>query len=139
MSVLEPIVEGITLPSPNAISQPFWDGTAEGELRFQRCDRCEHPNFGPGVACRRCQSRNLTWEASAGVGELYSWTLVGRGPTPAWKRPYVPIIVRLGEGYDMVSALIDCDAEVCQPGLALSVRFHRATPEIVLPFFAPTR
>ena len=135
--ILEPQLAGVPVPRPSGESQPYWEGAARGELLFQRCVACGAANFGPGVSCRSCQSGGLMWERSAGLGAVYSWTVVWRPQTPAFAVPYAPAIVRLDEGYDMVSALIGLDPSEIRPGLRVTVHFRRLTDEIHVPFFGP--
>ncbi len=138
MSVLEPCVHGIPLPRPSPEAAPYWEGTRLGELRFQSCTACGAPNFGPGLRCHRCQSDALEWRASAGTGAVYSWTVVWRPQTPAFAVPYAPAIVRLDEGYDMVSALVGTDPDDITAGMRVRVEFHRVDDTITLPFFGPS-
>mgnify|MGYP000986077414 CR=1 FL=1 len=135
--ILEPQLNGIPVPRPSGDSLPYWHGAARGELLFQRCPGCGAANFGPGVSCRECRSGGLVWERSVGAGAVYSWTVVWRPQTPAFAVPYAPAIVRLDEGYDMVSALVGLEPEAVEAGLRVTVRFHRLTDEIHLPFFGP--
>lgn len=137
MTLLEPRIEGTPVPNPSQISLPYWEGTRSGELRYQRCSDCGSANFGPGLACRQCRSRHLTWEVSSGEGSLYSWTVVWRPQTPAFEVPYAPAIVRLDEGYDMISAVVGCDPGELHENMRLAVVFHALTDEVTLPFFRP--
>lgn len=137
MTLLVAQVDGVPGPHPSDISLPYWEGTAIGELRFQRCDDCETANFGPGVACRGCQGQKLSWQVSAGLGTLYSWTVVWQAPVPGFEVPYAPAIVRLAEGYEMVSALVGVDHEEITSNMALAVVFHELDDGTTLPFFGP--
>ena len=137
MTILEPRISGTPVPNPSPVSEPYWEGARLGELRYQLCAACGTANFGPGLVCRGCQSRDLTWEVSEGKGTLYSWTVVWRPQTPAFEVPYAPAIVRLEEGYEMLSAVVGCSPEDLREGLALSVEFHALNDEITLPFFSP--
>ncbi|MCU1367904.1 MAG: hypothetical protein JWL72_1599 [Ilumatobacteraceae bacterium] len=137
MSRLEPRLLGIPVPRIGPESVPYWEGTRLGELRFQRCDACGAANFGPGLVCRKCRSRDLTWTRSAGRGEVFSWTVIWRPQTPAFEVPYAPAIVRLDEGYDLLTALVGLDHAEISDGLRVCVEFHEISPEITLPFFAP--
>jgi uncharacterized OB-fold protein len=128
---------GIPLPQPTPESAPFWEGCARGELLFQRCAKCGTPNFVPAAACRNCLSPELSWEASAGKGSLYSWTIIWRPQTPAFEVPYAVGIVDIDEGYQMLSAIIDCDADDLRLGLRLEVDFRKMSDEITLPYFRP--
>lgn len=137
MTWLAPRTEGISVPVPSAESAPYWEGTRAGELRFQRCRACGAANFGPGIGCRACRSRDLVWERSGGVGTLYSWTVVWRPQLPTIEVPYAPAIVRLDEGHDLVSALIGLDHAAIAAGLRVEVEFHPVSDTITLPFFRP--
>ena len=137
MTLLEPRIEGTPVPNPSQISLPYWEGTRSGELRYQGCSDCGSANFGPGLVCRQCRSQSLAWEVSAGSGSLYSWTVVWRPQTPAFEVPYAPAIVRLDEGYDMISAVVGCDPGELHENMRLAVEFHALTDEVTLPFFRP--
>ena len=137
MSMLEPRVDGIPIPRPSAEAEPYWDGTRLGELRYQACAQCGTANFGPGLRCRACQAAALEWRGSAGLGEVYSWTVVWRPQTPAFDVPYAPAIIRLDEGYDMVSALVGLAPENIGAGLRVRAEFHPLNDTITLPFFRP--
>ena len=137
MTVLEPRVDGIPVPSPSPEAAPYWEGTRSGELRYQRCTVCRAANFGPGLRCRSCQSGALEWRRSAGEGAVYSWTVVWRPQTPAFDVPYAPAIVRLDEGYDMVAALVGLGPDAITAGMRVRVEFHRVDDTITLPFFGP--
>ena len=74
---------------------------------------------------------------SAGLGAVYSWTIVWRPQTPAFEVPYAPAIVRLEEGYDVLTALVGIDHADITDGLRVAVEFHAISAEITLPFFRP--
>ena len=137
MTALQPQLAGIPIPRMSPESAPYWEGTRQGELRYQQCLACEAPNFGPGLVCRVCRSRSLRWVAGAGRGSLYSWTVVWRPQTPAFAVPYAPAIVRMDEGYDLLTALVGLDPEDIVEGLRLAVEFHPISDDITLPFFRP--
>jgi uncharacterized protein len=122
----------------NAVSAPFWDGCARGELRYQRCSDCGAVAFPATEACRRCLAPGLTWDTSAGTGRLYSWTVVWRPATPAFPAPYAPAIVDVDEGFQLVSNLVDATAEELFVDQPVVVAF-RAVGELTLPYFTPVR
>jgi uncharacterized OB-fold protein len=137
MTMLEPRLSGIPVPRPNPESLPYWEGTRQGELRYQRCSACSASNFGPGLVCRSCRSRDLEWVTSSGRGAVYSWTVVWRPQTPAFDVPYAPVIVRLDDGYDLIAAIVGLDHTEIVEGLRVVVEFHAISDEITLPFFRP--
>ena len=43
-----------TLPDPD--SEPYWQGAAAGELRYQRCGHCDAAIFYPRALCTNARS-----------------------------------------------------------------------------------
>jgi uncharacterized OB-fold protein len=122
---------------PSPVTRPFWDGCAAGQLLFQRCRGCRAAQFPPAEICRACTGTDLAWERSAGLGTLYSWTVVHRPVTPAFTVPYAPAIVDLAEGYQMMTNLIGLPPDAITPDLAVRVEFHDAGGGLCLPYFRP--
>ncbi len=135
--LLRPQEEGIPVPRTSAVAAPYWEGCRIGELRFQRCRSCAAPVFNPSVVCGACHGRDLAWEVSSGRGALYSWTVVWRPQTPAFRVPYAPAIVTLDEGWWLVSAIVGCRPADLRADLPLEVEFHAASDDVVLPYFRP--
>jgi uncharacterized OB-fold protein len=138
VSRLEPQPAGIPVPTPSRVSATFWDGCRVGELRFQRCRACAAPVFNPSTICGACGGRALRWEVSRGHGRLYSWTVVWRPQTPAFRTPYAPAIVELEEGFYLLSANIGCAPGDLVADMPVVVDFHPAGDDIVLPYFRPS-
>lgn len=135
---LEPQSDGIPILRTTPLTQPFWDGCAEGELRFQRCASCGAAIFNPSRVCRVCTSRDLEWEVSAGRGTVFSYTVCHRAMTPQFTDVYAPVIVDLDEGYQMLSDIIGCDVDDLEVGMRVQVSFH-AVGDRVLPYFEPMK
>ena len=138
MSLLVPNVEAIPVPRPTADSESYWNGCRAGELRYLRCNACDAPVFEPRPICPRCHHRELRWERSEGLGSVYSWSIVWRPQTPAFTVPYAPAVIRLDEGFDMVSAIIGCEPDAIHADQRVRVEFHSVDEVITLPFFVPT-
>jgi uncharacterized OB-fold protein len=137
MTYLQPPTQGVPLPSPTALSALFWDGCAAGRLMYQECQDCRTAMFPPGFSCRSCASEHsLRWRQSRGVGKLYASSTVWRPQGPNFPTPYVAAIVELGEGYAMLSNLIDCELSAVHSGMALRVEFV-VVGSMSLPFFTP--
>lgn len=137
MTLLLPQPQGIPAPRPSLRSVPYWDACRRRELRYQRCLACSYRGLGAFSVCAQCHAREPSWEPSAGKGSLYSWTVVWRPPDPSFRVPYAPAVVRLDEGFWMLSAVIGCEPDVLCEGLRLVVEFHAASDDITLPYFAP--
>lgn len=101
------------LPRPNAQTQPYWDGAAAGELRYQSCAECGHVQLIPRSLCEQCQCVRLDWKVSERAGTVLTFTTVHRAPLPVFKSsvPYVIAIVDMDEGFRvMVNALPQASA-----------------------------
>jgi uncharacterized protein len=136
MTRLHAQAEGIPLPRPNPVTQPFWDGCDEERLLYQRCQNCNHVVFEPALLCRWCTGRDLQWEESRGFGTVYSWTVAHRPQTEAFALPYAPVIVDLDEGFQMLSNIIECDTGDVTVGMRVQVDF-RQVGKVKLPYFRP--
>ena len=92
------------VPIPTPETQTFWDGTAIGELRIQRCNSCEEYYFYPRPYCPGCQSDDVEWRVVSGKGTLASYNINYR-PFPIFesKDPQVIALVELDEGVRMMS------------------------------------
>jgi hypothetical protein len=135
--LLAPQPPGTPRARPSAQSAPYWEGCAAGELRILRCRTCGQAHTDAPHRCWRCQGADLVWEASAGRGSLYSWTVVWRPQTPQFVVPYAVAIVSLDEGCHLVSAIVGCRPEDLAEGLRLVVEFHPSGDGAQLPYFRP--
>ena len=113
-------------PVPDAVTQPFWDGVAEGRLRIQRCRSCSRFVFYPRAVCPHCTTGELEWVDAAGRGRVHSYTVVHRAPDPSYREeaPYVVVLVDLEEGVRMMSRLVGCGPEEVRCEMAVTVSFE---------------
>ena len=123
------------LPHPTRISKPFWDACRERRLVVQRCESCAAYVFIPQAFCPRCLGRSLAWEQVSGTGAIVTYTVVWRPQTPAFEVPYVIAVVRLDEGVDMLTNLIDTKPEQVSIGARARVVFADVAEHMTLPFF----
>jgi uncharacterized OB-fold protein len=117
------------------ISAPFWEGCANSELRYQRCADCGQATFPPSEHCRSCLSIRLDWLTSAGLGEIYSWTVVHRSVSAEFAAPYAPAIVTLREGYHLLTNIIGVPADELRIGMPVRVQFCSVNQDLTLPYF----
>jgi uncharacterized OB-fold protein len=137
MTLLVPQGSSIPHPVPSLVSQPFWDGCRRGELLFQRCRQCGAITHTPASICAHCASPDMAWEASAGLGTTYSWSVVWRPQTPEFIVPYAPVIIDVDEGWQILSNLIGCEHDAAAVGMRVQVEFHPLSETISLPYFRP--
>lgn len=123
------------VPHPTRLSAPFWDGCREGELRAQQCGDCGGFVFIPQEFCPQCLGLDLAWVPCSGDGEIVSFTVIGRAQTPAFETPYVVAVVRLREGQEMLTNIVDAAPSDIAVGAAVTVSFLPVTAEITLPCF----
>ncbi|MCG2635123.1 MAG: Zn-ribbon domain-containing OB-fold protein [Gammaproteobacteria bacterium] len=113
-------------PLVTSDSRRFWEGCQQNELLFQHCMDCNVAQFYPRTHCANCQSDNLEWQRSSGRGEVYSFSVVERPTTSAFKAdvPYVIALVDMAEGYRMMMNLRHCPPDAAHIGMAVKVFFE---------------
>jgi uncharacterized protein len=122
-------------PVPDGVTQPFWDGVAEGVLRLQRCRACGRYVFYPRAVCPHCASVDLAWVDASGAGRVHSFTVVHRAPAEYRDEvPYVVALVDLDEGVRMMARLVGVDPVAVTVGLPVEVAIQG---EPRLPYFRP--
>lgn len=115
------------LPRPTVDTQPFWDGCAARELRYQRCAHCGQAQFIPRALCSACQHTDLQWHRSGGLGRVLSYTVVHRAPTPAFREetPYLIALVDLDEGFRLMVNVAGGGATPLQIGQVVRIGFRQ--------------
>lgn len=114
-------------------SQFFWDGTAAGELRVQRCNACGVLRHPPGPACPDCGALDRGHVVAAGTGTVFSFVVHRHPPVPGKKLPIVIALIDLDEGVRMVGEVVDVDDDEIEIGMQLRVDFNRVDDELTLP------
>ncbi|MEW6264070.1 MAG: Zn-ribbon domain-containing OB-fold protein [Thermodesulfobacteriota bacterium] len=129
------------LPLITALSKVFYDACRENKLLYQRCADCGEIVFYPKALCSNCLGRNLTWRESKGRGRIHTFTVTYDFAPPefAGSTPYALAIVKMEEGFRLMSNIVDCDFDriVCE--MPVEVVFDPVTPEITLPKFRPVK
>ena len=94
------------LPNPDeADTAEFWRKTKDKVLGYQHCDDCGTVVFYPRHHCTGCLSANLTWQASAGEGTIYSYSIIRQSYHPFFRSqvPFAVAWVDLDEGPRMLT------------------------------------
>ena len=121
----------------NPVSRPFWEGCAQGVLRLQRCHTCNRPWFYPRACCPQCLGSQYEWVTAGGRGSVYSFSVIRRGPAPAFRPPYVLALVELQEGVRLLSQVVACSPEAVYVGMPVQVTFAPSPLGLTVPLFAP--
>jgi uncharacterized protein len=90
-----------------ALTEPYWDGLARGELVLQRCEDCGQWQHYPRLRCRTCWSARVTPAVAGGRGQLLAAVLSLRTPAPALRDrlPLATGLVALAEGPVLLALL----------------------------------
>jgi len=91
------------MPAVGENEAPFWKAAAQGELRIQKCTRCDRLRFPPRSMCPRCQSTESDWVQVSGRGTIYSYVV-----------PHPPLLAQFGElaPYNVILVSLDEDPTI---------------------------
>jgi uncharacterized OB-fold protein len=117
----------------------FWDWTAQGELRLQRCTACGEIAWPVVSACEVCGRGTFDWAPMSGRATLVSWCTFerdyNRGLLPI---PWDTVLVELEEGPLFISNPQGFSREDMAVGMPLEVTFvtcEDSAGEFALPVF----
>jgi uncharacterized OB-fold protein len=136
--VLEPPLSTYAL-TPTPLTQPFWDAARDHRLLVQHCRACAKKFFRPEIACPHCRSRDWEWAESNGKGRLYSFSVMHRSPSPAFKAPFIFAAIEMDEGWTLFSNLIGLEIDDAEIDMPVEVCFHAISDALTVPLFQPTR
>jgi uncharacterized protein len=128
-----PPVSDVLRPVVSRDTAFFWDGTAAGELRIQRCGGCGALRHPPGPVCPGCGAARPEYVVAAGTGEVYSYVVQHHPPVPGRQLPIVVALVQLTEGVRMVGELLGAGPERVRIGLPVRAAFVRVDDTLTLP------
>jgi hypothetical protein len=109
---------------------PWWESIQDNTLVLPLCQACKQFHFYPEPFCPHCGSNELSAGKITGKGTLYSFTIVHRAPSAAFKDevPYVLGVVKTQEGPHFM-ARIECDAaDKLQIGLPIHFKCFKSSP-----------
>lgn len=118
----------------NRDSAYFWEGTAHGELRIQRCNACQALRHPPGPTCPDCGAFDRGHVVASGLGHVYSYVVHRHPPVPGKELPIVIALIDLDEGVRMVGE-VAADPEDVAIGTRLQVDFDRIDDDLTLPIW----
>ncbi|MPY94967.1 MAG: hypothetical protein GEV08_18485 [Acidimicrobiia bacterium] len=141
MSTTEPRAADKPRPVPIEVTEPFWSGLRDEEVRLQRCDDCGAWVFYPRHRCPSCLSAALRWHTVSGRASVYTFTIARQATHPAFadEVPQVLAVVELEEGPRLTTTLVDVDPDEVCVGLAVLPVFDRDEDGTVLLRYRPAR
>lgn len=121
---------------------PFWEGTRERELRYQKCDDCGTVVWHPRRHCTGCTGGTLRWHVASGKGTLYTFSVVRQSYHPFFRGqlPYAVAWIDLDEGPRLLSNVVGVadPTKDLQCGQRVEVEWE-VHEELNIPLFRPTR
>lgn len=120
---------------------PFWEGTRERELRYQKCDDCGTVVWHPRRHCTGCTGGTLSWHVASGKGSIYTFSVVRQSYHPFFRGqlPYAVAWIDLDEGPRLLSNVVGVadPTKDLQCGQRVEVEWE-AHEELNIPLFRPT-
>jgi uncharacterized OB-fold protein len=91
-----------------------------------KCKKCGKIFFPPRLVCDACKAREFETVVLPEEGEVVSHTVI-RTPPSGFEdeAPYAIGIVKLGEGVQLLTQIVDCDFEEIKIGTKVRVEFRR--------------
>lgn len=122
------------LPPIDGPNAPFWAGAREQKLMLQRCLDCERYRFPASRYCPSCLGERSEWQATSGQGVVVSYCGFHKAYWPSFANdvPYDVVQVRLNEGVQLFSNLIDVPREQIKIGMKVRAHFDAVTAAVTL-------
>ena len=126
------------IPRPDAVSAPYWEAAARGELLIQECTSCGHRQFYPRAVCTDCGG-DVDWLTCSGRGTVHTFTVIRQNGVPPFNErlPFVVATVDLDEdGARVIAAMPELDPADARIGLRVRATFRPAGDEFGFVDFA---
>jgi uncharacterized OB-fold protein len=125
------------LPTPDADTQPFWDGCKEGRFLLRHCNACGVDHYYPRPFCPSCWSDDVSWREASGDATLYTFSIVRQNDLPPFPErvPYVAAVVELAEGPRVMTNIEGVEFDDIEIGMQLRVDFKAISDDITIPVF----
>ena len=127
----------VTRPMISLDTQFFWEGTAAGELRIQRCPACGTLRHPPGPMCPSCGAEKPDYILASGMGEVFSYVVHHHPAVPGKQLPIVIALVELEEGVRMLGELVDSDPADVEIGHPVEIALTKIDDDLTLPYWRP--
>lgn len=105
----------MTFPIPEItdVSRPYWEGLADGLLKYQHCRSCGDNWLPSRGACPTCLAPNPEWLTASGTGKVVTWVIYHHAYADHLKDkvPYNVAIVELDEGPRLLTNIINSGTE----------------------------
>jgi uncharacterized OB-fold protein len=118
-------------PQMNRDTAFFWEGTAAGELRLQKCNACGELRHPPGPMCPSCHAADRGYVVASGTGTVFSFLVHHAPQLPGKELPATLALIELAEGLRMVGE-VRGGREAIAIGAPVLVVFEKIDDELTL-------
>ncbi len=118
-------------PQMNQDTQYFWEGTASGELRIQKCNACGELRHPPGPMCPTCHAADRGYVVASGKGTVFSFLVHHAPQLPGKELPITLALIELEEGLRMVGE-VQANREAIAIGAPVQVVFEKIDDDLTL-------
>ena len=118
-------------PQRNRDTEFFWEGTAAGELRIQKCNACGELRHPPGPMCPSCHAADRGHVVASGRGTVFSFLVHHAPQLPGKELPATLALIELEEGVRMVGEVV-AGREGLAIGDPVQVVFERIDDDLTL-------
>lgn len=121
----------MTTPVNPLSSHQYWESLRAQGFSLPQCQTCKEFHFYLRPACPACGSLDIQAVVTSGRGNVYSFSIVYRAPSPAFEKdvPYVVAIVATDEGPHLMTRLIKVKPEEVTVGMRVMVNGWRTRGE----------
>ncbi len=118
-------------PQRNQDTEYFWEGTAVGELRIQKCNACGELRHPPGPMCPTCHAHDRGYVVAKGTGTVFSFLVHHAPQLPGKELPATLALIELDEGFRMIGEVKGGRDEIAI-GAPVRVVFEKIDDELTL-------
>ena len=113
------------LPYASWESRGYWEGAGRGEIVLQRCQACDVVQHKPRGLCVSCLAGDLEHFVASGRGTVYTFTVTNQNQAKGFADacPYVMAYVKLDEGPQLLTNIVDCDPSDVSIGMPVIATF----------------
>lgn len=127
------------VPPIDPWTEPYWTAARAQKLLIQRCTACGTYIFYPRRSCPFCLADEVAWVEASGRARIVTFSIVQNNAPSAFvaDMPFVIAIVRLEEGVQMMTNIVDCDLDALHCEMPVTVTFEKLSDAVTLPQFKP--
>jgi uncharacterized OB-fold protein len=129
------------LPIVTEENAEYWRSARAHALKLPFCMACEQFFYPAHYRCPACLGDKVEYRPVSGKGTVQTWNVMHQVYDPSFKdrAPYVVAVIRLEEGPQLVTNLLDTPKDEIRIDLPVRLVYEDLTDEIGLPQFTIDR